>query len=286
MTRNIRSELYKALSHKMLHIAIGIGTLLCMLDVIQNITKIQSFNETIQWAIGSDLRLTTSAAGYSLFYLWMGLHQGTYGSNLYTAIWPVLAAMAYGWSYNQERRSGVYNQIVSRTSAKAYYVSKYVAVFASGGLAVAVPLLLNLLGNALVCPYVEISPIFNVMGNCDFLSELYYTCPWVYGLVWCGMVFCLGGATACLCLTVGTLLRHGVMIMLVPYAFYIFWDAAVVALRPTLFPDLNLQMSPFRMITVLSGLPIPEWLLFSALAVLVGGSFTIGYWQVMKHELV
>lgn len=284
MKNTIRTELYKALHNRMLYIAIAAGLVLCGMDVVENISKIRQFDELLQWITTTDLRAGHGHDGYSLFFLWMGTSNLTFGGSIYSIVWPVLAAVAYGWSYNSDRRSGVYDQIVVRSNAKTYYIAKYIAVFVSGGLAVAVPLLANLLANALVCPY-DIPPLMSNL-NAYFLGELYFTCPWAYGLIWCGMVFLMGGAAACICFVSGTKLRHGVMLVLVPYALYIAFDALIATFFPTLIKNINLMLSPLQMFRSQPGFPNPEWFVFTVLAVLIGTSFSIGYWQVVKHELV
>ena len=285
MKNTIRSELYKALTNKMLYIAIAIGLIFCGADVVENYKKIQYFDESIAWIVDSGIRINTGHVGYSLFYLWMGLLPNTRGASLFCTVWPVLAAMAYGWSYTGERRSGIYNQIAARTGAVTYYVSKYTAVFISGGLAVGVPVLLNLLANALVCPYEQIPASFGTVGNRFFLSELFYTSLWAYGLLWCGMTFLCGGVAACLCFLVGTKLRHGVMTILIPYAIYIALDALINNLRLTVLSNVNLQLSPLRLISSVPSFANPEWLVFLILGVLTLLSFGVGYWQGVKHEL-
>lgn len=284
MKNTIRMELHKVFRNKILLFSIATGLVLCGMDVVENIYSIQQFHEILQWLITTDLRAGHGHSGYSLFYSWMGVTNVTRGASFYCIVWPVLAAMAYGWSYNSDRRSGVYDQIVVRSNAKTYYVAKYISVFVSGGLAVSVPLLANLLANALVCPYAI--PKATIVHNGYFLSELFYTCPWAYGLIWCGMVFLIGGATACICFVAGTKLRHGVMLVLVPYVLYIGFDALVATFFPTLAYDLGLNVYLLFFIQGGPGFPNPEWFVFTVLAVLIGASFSIGYWQVVKHELV
>lgn len=285
MTNALRTELRKALTNKMLYIAIGIGLVFCAWDVVENYEKMRFFDEQLQWIIDSGARLRTGHDGYSLFYLWMGLSPNTRSASMFYLIWPVLAAMAYGWSYINERRSGVYNQIASRTGAKTYYVAKYIAVFVSGGLAVGVPMLLNLLANALVCPYAVISSSFGIVLNGHFLSELFYTNPWAYGLVWCCMVFLSGGVAACLCFVVGTKLRHGVMVMLTPYAIYVVLNSLISNLEQSVWMENYLALSPLALIRATPGHYNPEWLVFGILGLLTLISFGVGYWQVVKHEL-
>lgn len=285
MKKSIRSELYKALTNKLFYIAVAIGTIFCAMDVVENYSQIRFFDETVAWIVDSGLRLGTGHDGYSLFYLWMGWCPNTRGALLFYTVWPVLAAMAYGWSYITERRSGVYNQIAARTSATRYYISKYIAVFVSGGLAVALPALLGLLGNAMFVPYAELSPSFNILHNRSFLSELFYQSHWLYALVWIGMQFLCGGAAACLCFVVGTKLLYSVMVILTPYALYVALDALTNSLRTSVLQDVPLALSPLRMVYATPGFSNPEWLMLAMLAGLIGTSFILGYWQVVKHEL-
>lgn len=285
MKSTIRSELYKALANKMLYIAIAIGLSFWAMDVMGTQEKLKVFDESLQWAVDSGLRVCTGHEGYSLFFLWSGLAPQTKGANLFYTVWPVLAAMSYGWSYCDERRSGVYNQIAARTSAMHYYVSKYIAVFISGGLAVAVPVLLGLLANAMFVPYALVLQGLGVVSNNNFLSELYYTAPWAYGLIWCGVTFLCGGTAACLCFIVGTKLRYGVMVMLTPYAIFVAIDALTNSLRTSVLKDVGFVLSPLRLVWSTPGWANPEWWVLLILAGLTAFSFSIGYWQVVKHEL-
>ena len=286
MTATLRTELRKALTNKMLYIAIMFGIVICGMDVFDNALKIQEFDQRISDALAYGGTGRTSHTGYSLFYLWMGMTPMTQGSNWFCLIWPVLAAMAYGWSYADERRSGLFNQIASRGNPRRYYIAKYAAVFISGGLAVAIPVLLNLLVNALVCPFDYISPSFGLVQNINFMSALFYQNPWGYGLLWCGMTFLCGGIAACLCFIAGTKLRYGFMTILVPYGIYLLLDSLILSLRKSVLADVSLELSPLKLISAVPGFNNPEWLVFSILGGLTLLSFGIGYWQVVKHELV
>lgn len=285
MKQSMRTEMRKALSNKMLYVAIGIGLLFCVLDVIENYEKMRFFDERIGRVLDYGSRMGTGHEGYSLFYLWMGLLPNTRGASLYSTVWPVLAAMAYGWSYTEERCSGVYNQIVSRAGAKTYYISKYAAVFISGGLAVGIPMLTDLLANAMVCPYALVPASYGTVGNGYFLSVLFHINPWAYGLVWCGVTFLCGGTAASLCFVVGTKLRHGVMVILTPYAIYVLLNSLLVNLEATILKNNHYELSPLSLIHATPGHRNPEWLVFLVLGVLTLISFTTGYWQVVKHEL-
>lgn len=290
MRNCIRTELWKATHNWMFVISLMVGMVFCIADVAQNIVALREYNETIQWIIDTGLNMSLSPIGYSLFTRWIAISGATYGSIYFYLIWPILAALPYGWSYFQERQTGVYHQIVGRVGRRTYFVSKYAAVFVSGGIAVALPVMMNLLLNALVCPVCMPKVTARVVAIFDgyFLSELYYTNPWIYAAVWCAMEFLFGGTAACLCLTVGTKLRHQAMVVLMPFALLCVLEGAInVVIKPALvrIHEFNLELSPLLLAQASSLNANPEWYVFTVLGLLFVITAGVGYWQVVKHEL-
>ena len=278
LLRSVRAELYKVLHNKMLWIAIGMGLVLIVMDLWEAYEGIRHARENvIQWqAEGKAVYL-----GYSLFQSWIFSGSGTYAAGLLVTIWPLLAAMAFGWSYNNERISGVYNQVVSRIGIHRYFLSKHIAVFISGGLAYSIPIVVNLLVMALIYPAWGHPDVLDI----NFLSGLALASPWGFCIAMCGMSFLWGGATACICHCTGTYLRHGVMVVLVPYALYIIIDTLISVYYTLTRTTIFIQWSP-RLLGAFFAIANPGWLQFSFLILFTLGSYAIGLWQVKKHELV
>lgn len=281
MKTGLKAELWKALHNPMFYAALILGCLISSINVVENLITAEQIKSII---FAEDHTGSQSPWGFSLFLLWMPVNGASYGRYLFYLVWPVLAAMPFGWSYLQERRGGLYNQLVSRMGRKSYYVTKYIAVFISGGLVVVVPVLLNLLFNATFCPYV-LPNILNMLRISDgyFLSELYFTVPWAYALIWCGVDFLLGGAAAGLCFVAGTRLRLQVMTILTPFALLLVVDAVYTALRSRF--GWNVELSPLQLATAVPNNFNPEWVVGSACLILAFVGFGIGYWQVAHHEL-
>ncbi len=281
MRRILKTELWKVFHNKMMVLALVLGTLLALADVAENAGVVARLTEGTLRAVAEGYG-SGGHEGFSLFVQWMAINGVNFGSRNFYLIWPVLAALPFGWSYCQERRSGIYNQIVSRSGKRTYYLAKYLAVFVSGGAAIAIPVTANLLINALVCPYslpeLGITPI----ANGTFLSALYYTHPWIYGFIWCGMEFLWGGAAACFCFIFGSMFRYQVLVILGPFACFL----ALTAAYPTLVraTGIALSFAPLEMAEAATLNPKPEWLVFSEFGILLLSSFLIGYWQVTKRE--
>lgn len=281
MKMGLKAELWKALHNPMFYAALILGCLISSVNVAENLITADQIKSII---FAEDHTGSQSPWGFPLFLLWMPVNGASYGRYLFYLVWPVLAAMPFGWSYLQERRDGLFNQLVSRMGRKSYYVVKYIAVFISGGLVVAVPVLFNLLVNATFCPYV-LPNILNMLHISDgyFLSELYFTVPLAYALIWCGVDFLLGGAAAGLCFVVGTRLRLQVMTILTPFALLLVVDAVCTALRSQL--GWNVELSPLQLAIAVPSYFNPEWLVGSVFLILAFLGFGIGYWQVVHHEL-
>ena len=281
MRRTLRIELWKATHNKMFFLSLAVGLFLALADSYLSSLTVSELHQATLDGLAQGYG-TGSHAGFSLFVLWMPINGFHITCTYFYLIWPALAAIPYGWSYCQERRSGVTQQITTRSNKRIYFNSKYIAVFVSGGLAVMIPVLVNLLVDALICPYelpiLGLVPIFN--GN--FLSGLYYTNPWLYAICWCGMEFLFGGAAACLCFITGSMLRFQVMTILVPLVLLTVFDSLSVRI----FRGINLTVSPLQMAVAATANINPGWVLFTALGIMLGISYAAGYWQVVKHEAI
>lgn len=277
LRKTVATELYKVFHNKMLWIALAVGIALCTMDLLEQYSEFRQIVRRVEEerAQGND-----SWMGVGALSNWIFTGSGTYSSGLLMTIWPLLTAMAFGWSYNSERIGGVYNQIVSRVGVRRYFLSKQIAVFISGGVVHALPITLNLLAMGVLLPdYGGIT-----VADYHFLSDLALVSPWLFCLAMCVMVFLWGGATACICHCVGTYLRHGVMVVLVPYALYIGIDAVLSGIY-AVYGGSQIQLSP-RLLGFVLGERNPGWVQFGFLILFTLGSYAIGYRQVKKHELV
>ena len=198
MLKMLRTELWKALHNSYFYLALSIGLVIVLINLCQNAIRVQLFTE---WTLrGLETGHASGAHdGFSLFISTLAYNaNANYGTVLFQVLWPILAAMPFSWSYNAERRSGLYNQIVARCGNGQFILAKYAAVFISGGLVVSLTMLVDLLLNALVCPFSVLDVCDSLSGvtNDTFMSMLYYTNPWAHALIWCVVVFFLGGSAA------------------------------------------------------------------------------------------
>lgn len=282
MIKCMKAELKKAIFNKMFYFSLLIGVAICMLDVMQNAEAVARLTSILE---RSDNTINKTAEGFSLFVRWIAVNGYTFGNYAFYLVWPILASIPYGWSYAEERKTGVYNQVITRVGAKKYFIAKYLAVFISGGLTIAIPVLANLLINAIVCPYCVPNVVMSLTSitNGYFNSEMYYSAPWAFGLIWCGLEFMWGGAVAVLCLVAGTRFRHQVMVVLLPYVTLLIMDAMSSVLASIGLTG-NIEISPLRLAQAAPDSANPAWIIYLVIGIFVLVSFLMGYWQVVRRE--
>lgn len=282
---SVKTELWKATHNRMFCLAVAAGCLISLLDVLQTALVTHRILESTQILLHMDLPVSSNPAGSSLFTKWISVNGVNWGSRTFVLIWPILATMPYGFSLCQDWRSGYDNQIVTKCGRRAYFRGKYIACFATGGLAVSLPVILNLLLDALVCPawIPEVQMLQSGIGNGYFLAELFYTKPWIFCAVWGVVDFLWGSAAACLCLTLGGRIRHSFMVVLFPFAVFFAAESVIAALGS--FFQYSVELSPLVLVLADPHRPNPWWVIFSEIVVLLAVSAGAGYWQVKNHEL-
>ncbi len=115
---------------------------------------------------------------------------------------PVLAAIPYGAGYLMDVKTGYVNQIAIRCKKSHYYVAKLITVFVSGGTVAVVPFIANLILCMCYLPWgtpTYATFTYPVGKQCVF-SELYYTRPELYVLIYILRIFVLFGLINCICL--------------------------------------------------------------------------------------
>lgn len=189
----MKTELKKAVRTKYFLAAVSIGTAITILSLVYNVGRL----ETRKIYEG----INPCYEGFTLFNSWIGGEPFSLGSSLYFFVFPLLIAIPYGWSFCGERTSGYMRQVIVRTGMKRYLTAKYIATFLSGGLAMILPLVINLLITAMFFPANKPIPSYDTMYGVfgvSMFSELYYTHPFGYVGLYLLVDFIFCGALTCL----------------------------------------------------------------------------------------
>ena len=289
MKKAIKTELWKAFHNPMIWLALAAGAFIVGASARDCLAMINEFNGRVNRALELGLEISRSAEGYSLFVFAIPYDGVGFASRLFIYVWPLIAAAPYGWSYLQERRTGVYDQIVSRVGVRPYFLAKYIAVFVSGGAVVALTVLASLLVDAAILPVWTLHPTFmRPVFNGNFLSVLFYTHPWVHALIWCGVLFLFAGATACLCFFAWTGLRLRALAVIIPFALYfvmrtVIYRVIVSGVHILFYPELLLRLASLLSLVVVAN--TSGWDILYITGIVTALTLAVGYWRVVKHEL-
>lgn len=280
----ISIELWKAFHNTYFWIAMGVGLIIVYFDVRENYYSIPNITQTLLESIEMGLPIS-GFQGCSLFLWWISSSMNEY-SSLFYQLFPILAAMPFGWSFSMERRNGLMVQYAIRSGRSMSLFSKFCAVFISGGLVVSVPVLVDLLLNALICPSESLlffNPITMIFSK-TFLSNLFFTHPWIWSFIWCTVDFIWGGASAVLCFLGGTHLRFPSIVILLPYIVY--YILAVATNILTQLVETDLMLDPFYATMAMSFGPVPAWWIFSVTGAFSIISWSVSYFRVMRNDLL
>ncbi len=282
---SINSELWRATHNRMLFLSLLAGCLISFMDVMQTAAITLQMQDQSLRALAESLPASKSPAPNTAFLRWMSVGNLSLSAKMFFLIWPILAALPCGSSLSQDRQSGYYEQVVVRCGRSRYFLGKFTVCFMTGGVAVSLPLVLNLMMNAMIYPICV--PQFHVpgcsIGNGYFLAELLYTEPWFFCAAWCGIAFLWGGGAASLCLVIDGKIRNNVVIMLFPLV--VLWAASgVLSVVSDMF-QVSVTLSPLSLVRAAPLKPNPWWVIFPEILLICTFSAGIGYWNIKKHEL-
>lgn len=210
----VRLELAKALKNKSFYASLFIGCSIAFLAFLYDMGIHKAHLSLMQ-----SEAVNPMYASSSLFNLWIGGEPFSLGSTIYFFVFPLLAAIPYGWSYCEEKNGGYIRLMIARCGRRNYFLSKYIAVFLSGALAMVIPLIFSFLISALYFPAVLPSPIYcttNGIFYDSLMSTVYYTVPLLYVFIYLCVDFIFGGLIACVSYVCSCFVKYSVVAVILP----------------------------------------------------------------------
>ena len=135
------TELKKAFGNKRFWIAVFVGTAISPLSARSVLDRYFEEMEFRQWQIQNSPEdyMNSDYPVYTVYNRWIGGNFGQVERDIFFLLLPILAILAYAWSYHEEKKSGYIRNVVCRTGRKAYFFSKYASAFAAGFTAILIP---------------------------------------------------------------------------------------------------------------------------------------------------
>ena len=241
MKRLLQIELKKAFSNKLFWITLALGLLIVSLSAYKDIIGYLPIKEAeqLQNEVSAVSDSNPLNAMYTLYNSWIGADYAAPMTSLYYILLPLLASLAYGWSYFTEKKSGYVKNVVTRIDKKKYYLAKYIAVFLAGGAVVAIPLLINVLAVACVVPAYQPDMFYGMYYVMDYhyMIRLFYSMPALYVAYVLVLDFVFAGLIAVLSLALTFFVNNRFAVVLLPMLFFM-WVQYMQDLARQTFPDI------------------------------------------------
>lgn len=188
-------------------ITLVIGALLALCHFIFNVLPLDMFSGYNQYVAAS--------YPHNLITGWMS-GSPSVENEIYKTICYILAVMPYGASYYQDFKSGIIKNIYVRENKKKFLLSKSIAVFLSGGIAVVFPLIFSLILCATVLPVIV--PQWSLGPHPDgMFVSFYYNNILLYFTMRFVVIFVYGGLIAGLSLSISLFAKNIFIVLTSPF---------------------------------------------------------------------
>ena len=264
MKRLLKIDLYRAFCGPGFIGAFLFGIILGIMNIYQYVWPA---------SVQNDLVLATgqfkNIPPVNVFIKWLGVNPRGMEQFLYYIVLPLIAVVPYASSYFEDKKSGFLKNCMIRVPKKAYFTSRCIAIFLSGGCAFALPLLINFACASLFLPSLVPDPYYSSINENSMWNHIYYSFPQIYTLLYIGLDFLFSGLIAVISLTVSDCVEHKFTVVLFPFLVYlavfslgtfISTNSEMLAIIPVYFlspsfPYANSKIT-FVEIIILAGLAI------------------------------
>ena len=263
----LKVELKKAFTNKMFFICLVVGIVIAMVSVAQNLPSYWAAEEQNLMVAEQGFETNPMHPMFTPYTNWIGNDYQFPMTSLFYMLLPLLAGLAYGWSYCTERKSGYAAQMVSRSRKKSQSVlAKYIATVLAGGAAVAIPLVLNFIVICCFIPAYTPDNFYWLYYSMDahFLRGLFFNTPLLFVCCIILLDFIFAGLFAAACVALAFFVKNKFAVILLPFLGVL----AVQYLQDNVLGTITdfIAISPmdflrgYAMNAVL-GLPILIWLI-------------------------
>lgn len=263
----LKVELKKAFTNKMFFICLAVGIVITMVSIAQNLSSYWAAEVQNLMVAEQGFEKNPMHPMFTPYTNWIGNDYQFPMTSLFYMLLPLLAGLAYGWSYCTERKSGYVAQMVSRSRKKSqYFLAKYIATFLAGGAAVAIPLVLNFIVICCFIPAYTPDNFYWLYYSMDahFLRGLFFNTPLLFVCCIILLDFIFAGLFAAACVALAFFVKNKFAVILLPFLGVL----AVQYLQDNVLGTITdfIAISPmdflrgYAMNAVL-GLPILIWLI-------------------------
>lgn len=226
----LKVEFKRAFTEKRFMVSIIIGIVFCLINTIKYDYGYIMNPYSNDMYFYNDFIKSSLVSAYDNFIMF----RLTDISNIFFIIMPILVAIPYSSSYNEDIKSGFSRNILSRSYKKRYLITKFIVNFVISGLTFAIPLILNLLVN--ITTQASINPerlSSNVLVTGNLFPNMYLNNPLMYTILWIFIYFISAGVISSIALGVSIIIANKFIIVISPFI--------VIQFMGIIFPFMGLN---------------------------------------------
>lgn len=276
----LKTELWRLFRTRLFWVGMGIATLIVLVDMGQNLTKILDF-------LGYASPSPHGYDNYSLFVRWIGVNMDTVGYSWFYMLFPLLAALPYSWSFRGDIKSGFMKNELIRTTRVELMKNRAVTVFLSGILVIGIPLAIDLFGSAMFLPdsKPEVMGLATPIWSGSLFASLFYTKPWLCACLYLVTEMLWGGVIALLGMAFGILLESQLLATLAPFGLFYAMDYGVAYGLGFVSADYGYEISPLQLIHSATMGNNPPTLVYGEMLVFFLLAVAVIAWKGKRNEV-
>lgn len=208
MFQFFRSEVKKMLGSKYLIFGFIVSFIGLSIDFVSNLNI---------YFCGMDIYIP-------VFEKWIGIVADDIGALIFYWLLPLSVSIPFAWTMRDEMNSGYISQVVTRVKKRYYFLTKFVVSFFSGAIIAVGSFAIQFFAHSffLKALYPQPNDMRTAIIPRAFLSELYYTNPYLYLLIWTLVVSLWCGVISGLCMTISFFIRKRILVVISTQIIFIF----------------------------------------------------------------
>lgn len=217
MLKILKCEIKRSFCNRMFLVSLLISGLIVLWYSVERIPF------AVQWNLSLFDEIIFDNFPETSYTNWIGSHNIFIQQNILYLIIPILAVLPFGNSFYMDIKQGYIKNICIRTSKSNYLISKYIAVFLSGGCAVLIPMVVSFMLTSAFLPSMlpEPSYLFTNIFSTYKWADLLFVHPLLYTLLYMGITFLFSGLIACMSLFITYFSSKSFLVLVFPFFIYI-----------------------------------------------------------------
>ncbi len=216
----MKFEIKKAITNKVFITICVLGLLISVLHCFQVLIPYNNFFMEREKIINaSEIQYNPLAETTSAFTMWIGFDRTNLIAKIFFVLLPILSISSYCWSHCSDIKNGCAEKTISQIGTYKYNLNKYISIFVSSGLSIAIPLIINFMIIILFVPAIKPDSVYDIyygIFSNNFMADTFYNFPVVYVLSFVLVNFAFCGLFGCVAYTFSVLLKNRIISISTP----------------------------------------------------------------------